>query len=160
MKKNNLNLRSEEVQELLTRPPHWMIRWGTFLIFGIMVLLLAFSRIIAYPDLIDADVFVSAVQSDKILLTGQTDARYFTKLKPGLKVNMRLDCYPTDEFGQITGILDSVSARADAGTLTLFITIPASHDKKKILLEGMSGKGDIVIEEVSLLDRLLRQIRF
>ena len=34
-----IELRSEEVQEILTRVPHWMIRWGTVLIFGIILML-------------------------------------------------------------------------------------------------------------------------
>ena len=32
----SFELRSEEVQDILTKVPHWMIRWGTVLIFGIL----------------------------------------------------------------------------------------------------------------------------
>ena len=41
MEENNttFELRSEEVQDILTKVPHWMIRWGTVLIFGIIIML-------------------------------------------------------------------------------------------------------------------------
>lgn len=31
---DNIELRSEEVQEILTRVPNWMIRWGSVLFFS------------------------------------------------------------------------------------------------------------------------------
>jgi hypothetical protein len=30
---DNIELRSESVQDILTQPPHWMIRWGIPLYF-------------------------------------------------------------------------------------------------------------------------------
>jgi hypothetical protein len=35
-----IELISEEVKKILTRVPHWIIRWGTILIFGIILMLL------------------------------------------------------------------------------------------------------------------------
>ena len=32
-----IELRSEEVQEILTRVPHWMIRWGSVLVLLIVL---------------------------------------------------------------------------------------------------------------------------
>jgi hypothetical protein len=51
--KNNtlFELRSEEVQEILTRVPHWLIRWGSVLIFTILLMLLLVSWIVKYPDI-------------------------------------------------------------------------------------------------------------
>lgn len=39
---NTFELRSEEVQDILTKVPHWMIRWGTVLIFVIILMLFLF----------------------------------------------------------------------------------------------------------------------
>lgn len=51
---NNIQtkLRSEEVQEILTRIPGWMTRWGISLIFGIIALLFFMAWFIRYPDVI------------------------------------------------------------------------------------------------------------
>ena len=39
-----IELRSEEVQEILTRIPHWMIRWGNLVILLLLFLVLLMPR--------------------------------------------------------------------------------------------------------------------
>ncbi|WP_326982138.1 HlyD family efflux transporter periplasmic adaptor subunit [Chryseobacterium sp. MYb264] len=57
---DNIELRSESVQDILTQPPHWMIRWGNTLIFIILLLILVMSYIIKYPEFIPAPVIVTS----------------------------------------------------------------------------------------------------
>ncbi len=52
-------LRSEEVQEILTRVPHWMIRWGNIVILLLLVMLLLFAYFIRYPDIITAEITIT-----------------------------------------------------------------------------------------------------
>lgn len=52
-------LRNEEVQDILTRVPHWMIRWGTVLIFGIILMLFFVSWFVKYPDVITTQVTIT-----------------------------------------------------------------------------------------------------
>lgn len=59
-KQNNIELRNDEVRDILQKMPHWTIRWGTSVIVGAIFLLLVFSFIYRYPDLIRAQVVVSA----------------------------------------------------------------------------------------------------
>lgn len=65
LQKNNKNLaseielRSEEVQDFLTKTPNWLIRWGTVLIFGIIVLLLFISWFIRYPDVVSSEIIIT-----------------------------------------------------------------------------------------------------
>ena len=59
---NNIELRSEEFQEVLGSVPHWILRWGITVLAFIVVLLLIGSAIIKYPDVIPA----------RIVLTGST----------------------------------------------------------------------------------------
>lgn len=64
----DLNLRSEEVQEILTRVPNWMIRWGTILVFGIILMLFFVSWFIKYPDIVSTEIVITtAVPPEKIL---------------------------------------------------------------------------------------------
>lgn len=57
-----IELRSEEVQDILTRIPHWMIRWGNVVIIGILGLLLIMSWIVKYPDVINAEILITTYQ--------------------------------------------------------------------------------------------------
>ncbi len=54
-----IELRSEEVQEILTRVPNWMIRWGTVLIFGIILILFFVSWLIKFPDVIATQIIIT-----------------------------------------------------------------------------------------------------
>lgn len=55
----DFELRSEEVQDILTKVPNWMIRWGTVLIFGIIILLLFTSWFIRYPDVVSSEIIIT-----------------------------------------------------------------------------------------------------
>lgn len=57
---DNLELRSENVQDILTQPPHWMIRWGNTIIFVILLMVLLMSYIIKYPEFIPAPIVVTS----------------------------------------------------------------------------------------------------
>ncbi len=56
---DDIQLRSEEVQEILTRVPHWMIRWGNLLILALVILLLFLSWLVKYPDVIPAEAIIT-----------------------------------------------------------------------------------------------------
>lgn len=45
-------IRSDEVQEIISAVPSWMIRWGITLIFGLILMLVSLSWFIKYPDII------------------------------------------------------------------------------------------------------------
>lgn len=55
----DINLRSEEVKEILTRVPHWMIRYGNVLFLILILLILFLSWLIKYPDIIAAEAVVT-----------------------------------------------------------------------------------------------------
>lgn len=57
---DNIELRSESVQDILTQPPHWMIRWGNTIIFIILILIMAMSYIIKYPEFVPAPIIVTS----------------------------------------------------------------------------------------------------
>lgn len=59
---DNLHLRSEEVQEIITAPPAWLIRWGITLVFILTCLIILLSFFIKYPDYIQAKVLVTTRQ--------------------------------------------------------------------------------------------------
>lgn len=56
---NEMDYRSEEVQEILERVPNWMIRWGSVLFFSLIILVLTITYIVKYPDIIFAEAMVT-----------------------------------------------------------------------------------------------------
>ncbi len=74
---DDIQLRSEEVQEILTRVPHWMIRWGNLLILALVLLLLFLSWLIKYPDVIPAEAIVTTQippQKERARITGKIES--------------------------------------------------------------------------------------
>ena len=57
---DNLNLRSEEVQEILGRPPRSIVRWGITVVLLLVVGLAIGSYFIKYPDVLQASITVSS----------------------------------------------------------------------------------------------------
>lgn len=53
---NNIELRSESVQEILSRPPKWITRWGITIVFIVVVTLLVGSWFFQYPDIVSAEI--------------------------------------------------------------------------------------------------------
>ena len=54
-----IELRSEEVQDIISQVPGWLLRWGISLVFLLFLALLAISWFIRYPDVIKASVVVT-----------------------------------------------------------------------------------------------------
>jgi multidrug resistance efflux pump len=127
---DNLHLRSEEVQEIISRPPAWLIRWGITLVFVMLSLLVGLSFLIKYPDYVEAKVLVTTaepteritarvsgqietlfVQNGESVINGQALAgiKSTAKLVDVLAVKELLD---KEAFGKETGFqfpLESIS---------------------------------------------------
>lgn len=56
----NIEIRSEEVNDILSRPPRWIIRWGIGVIFLVVVIILVGSSFFKYPDVITAPITVTS----------------------------------------------------------------------------------------------------
>lgn len=67
-------LRSEEVQELLARPPKWLLRWGITVVFLVVVLTFVGAWVVHYPDLVRASFKLTSVNAPKAVLT-RTDGK-------------------------------------------------------------------------------------
>lgn len=68
MTEDAFELRSEEVQDVLTKVPSWMIRWGTILIFSIILMLLFVSWLIKYPDVVNTEIIITTnIPPEKIV---------------------------------------------------------------------------------------------
>jgi multidrug resistance efflux pump len=56
---NEIELRSEEVQDILTKIPHWIIRWGSLVVLVILLLLFLVSWMVKYPDVITSEITIT-----------------------------------------------------------------------------------------------------
>jgi len=78
-KKKDIQIRSEEVQEILSFVPNWMIRWGMTLVFLLILMLLAMSWFIKYPDIVPSEAIITTKippQKEYAKITGKIDTLF------------------------------------------------------------------------------------
>jgi multidrug resistance efflux pump len=56
---NEIELRSEEVQEILTRIPNWIIRFGSLVILMLLLVVFFVSWLVKYPDVITSPIIIT-----------------------------------------------------------------------------------------------------
>lgn len=69
-----IELRSEEVQEVMSAVPSWILRWGITVLFCIVVVLLIGSYLFKYPDMVEAEITVS-MQNPPAYVIARTSGR-------------------------------------------------------------------------------------
>lgn len=67
-----LNVRSPEVQEIIGRPPHWLVRGGTVAFFGMLILILTVAAVIKYPATLNARLKIKAINAPKAIQSNIT----------------------------------------------------------------------------------------
>lgn len=49
---DTIHLRSSEVDEILSQPPSWLVRWGITMFFFVLLILIFVGWFVKYPDLV------------------------------------------------------------------------------------------------------------
>ncbi|HZY38619.1 MAG TPA: HlyD family secretion protein [Mucilaginibacter sp.] len=60
---------SDEVQDIITKVPSWLLRWGITLFFGILLLIILLSALIRYPDVVNAQLKIVSLDPAKPILS-------------------------------------------------------------------------------------------
>lgn len=60
---------TEEIQDIITKPPHGLIRWGITWIFLITALTIGVSAFIYYPDVVKTNIRIHTVNSPKLIVS-------------------------------------------------------------------------------------------
>lgn len=55
----DIELKSEEIQEILSRPPHALIRWGITVFFMVISFLFIGGCFFSYPDTVEAGITIT-----------------------------------------------------------------------------------------------------
>jgi hypothetical protein len=100
-------IRSGEVQDIMTKMPHWIIRQGTTVLLSVMLILFGAAYFIRFPDIVTANVRIS----NGAVAVAELPVELAAKVKPGQKALIRLTRYPFHEFGKLEAVVDAVSTR-------------------------------------------------
>ena len=56
---------TDDMQDIITAVPGWLLRWGISLFFGILLLIIALGALIKYPDIVNAQLKIESPNSPK-----------------------------------------------------------------------------------------------
>jgi len=126
MEEKQIELRSESVQEILGRPPRWIIRWGISIIFIVVTGLIIGSYFFKYPDVITASITVTSENLPAGLMaktTGRIDSIFVSEKQLVKKGEIIALIENSANFKNITELKDLVTSYAlhvtsDSGFVT------------------------------------------
>jgi len=86
------------------------------------------------------------------------------KVKPGQRVNIKLDGYPYMEFGMVEGVVQSVSSGSLQNSYPALISLQngatTTYGKTLDLERDLTGSAEVTTEDITLLQRLFSPLKF
>jgi hypothetical protein len=107
----SIELRSDEVEGIISHMPNLLIRWGLTLLFSILMLFIGISWLIKYPDIISADVIIST-QPSPIQLVARNSGKLMLFKSEGMviKKGELIACIQSDvSLGAVSRITTDVN---------------------------------------------------
>lgn len=165
-KNNPIELRSPELEEIMSRPPAWLTRWGIPVILAIIITGLVMSSFIRYPQLVKAPVILSeilpgtysALPSATIHLPVEGPC----KIKAGQEVEIKFEQYPFMEYGIVKGLVKEVRFISQGNSFLVIVDLPrgllTNTGKQLNYIPGMQGIAEVKILDATLFQRIIGPI--
>jgi HlyD family secretion protein len=112
----NIELRSESVQDILGRPPRWIIRWGLSIIFVIVAGLVVGSYFFKYPDVLTATITVTTENLPAGITaktTGRIDTLFVTEKQQVKQGDLLAVIESTARFEDVLFLSDKLQVTSD-----------------------------------------------
>jgi multidrug resistance efflux pump len=123
-----VELRSEDVQEILGTPPHWLVRWGTAIVLAGFAMMICAAWFIRYPDVVEAKVTITTAVPP-VDVVARTDGRIYKVLTPDKKLVQENDLLvvmqSTADYEDVLNLDMAVDAwqRSDLDSLKLLTPV-------------------------------------
>lgn len=156
-----IEIYSDEVQEVMNRIPPAILRYGMVTITAILVLLLAGSTLFRYPDTMKAAFSLTLHEDSATAIESYASVPMASagKVVLGQRVLIRLDGCPEGLPELFEGTVKSISPYPDGnGNYLLEVELREEIyrclDENPPLIRKMTGTADIVLRERSLFQRI------
>jgi len=120
-----------------------------------------------FQNVNEGEILFTVVPNDLEEIIGKValPIRNSGKVKKGQKVLIKLDNYPFEEWGSLQGEIDNISEvpkQGEKAYYTLYISIDnltTTYDKEIDFKQEMQGTAEIIVEELTILQRIFYQLR-
>lgn len=147
MPQSKYELRSNEVQEVMDKPPHSLITWGNTIILLTIVGGLWLLSLITFPDKITVP-FQLIISENKLSLSISENLP--AQIQSQQTVSLSFESYPNEKYGKVTTEIDSLINQNTITLTRVSDTILTTHKKIITLKNNMLGTAEITIGEKKL----------
>ena len=156
-KEKKIELRSEEVQEVMNRVPPAILRYGSGVLLGIVLLLLAGSAWFSYPETVVTEFALSVGTDGLPQGTARVSMQDIGKIRTEQRAVIHLTGFPEQEYGVMEGTVTDVSPFPDEKggyVLTVGLSSETVERCKAVLslVKETRGTAKVVIKERTLLE--------
>jgi HlyD family secretion protein len=134
LNEEKINIKSDEITEILGTPPRWIVRWGITLIFTVIGVVFIGSIFFRYPDTVIAPVIITAENPPSVVVaraTGKPDAIFVTDEQQVVK-------------GDTLGVIENPANYNHIFCLSRFVSTYSIGDS----LPQINRLGNLVLGEV------------
>jgi hypothetical protein len=148
---------SNEARALIDYRPPWIIRRSSVFFVMILVAVLSAASLVPYPSVVIGVCRIApgnrAGSGYVGLLTLPAAER--SQLRPGQRVLIRLEDYPSDQYGYLIGTVEAIDRRDSAPVVVGLPPVPVTSFQRSIVLrDGLPGEAEVVVNGGRLIDRL------
>lgn len=156
-KEKEIELRSEEVQEVMNRVPPAILRYGSGVLLGIVLLLLAGSAWFSYPETVVTEFVLSVGKDGLPQGTARVAMQDIGKIRSGQRAVIHLTGFPEETYGFMEGNISEVSPFPDEnGNYGFSVALSAETVERckavLSLVKETRGTAKVVIQERTLLE--------
>jgi len=72
LQEQKINIKSDEITEILGTPPRWIVRWGITIVFAVIAIIFIGSIFFRYPDTVMAPVVITAENPPSVVVARAT----------------------------------------------------------------------------------------
>ena len=162
-KEKEIELRSEEVQEVMNRVPPAILRYGSGVLLGIVLLLLGGSAWFSYPETVVTE-FTLATGTDSLPTgTARVPMAEIGKIQLGQRAVIHLTGFPEETYGFMEGSITALSEFPDETgcyMLSVGLTDVTVERCKTVLslVKETRGTAKVIIKERTLLECFFKSI--
>ncbi len=124
---------SVDTQELLAKPPAWMLRWGGTVIFTIMMAMILLSWLIKYPDIITAEATITTPVPPLAIIARQNGQLHWIKPPQNLVVKK----------GDTIAFIENPTSLADINALKQWLKAYKNDNRKLSIVPDNLKLGEV-----------------
>lgn len=133
--------------------PNWILFAGNVVVLFVLAALFVISSKMTFPVVLQGSVTITEKQIYVTIPFSRSNV-----IKEGQEVVLRINEYPYADYGIVQGKVGRLS-QADRRQNIFLVPVELREQKNKLqradLIEGMGGSGEIVIDRISILKKIL-----